>query len=426
MNLELSKEKIFNILKSKNYNISPDIFMNQLISTFERTDIILKNLYNNNLSGLERNDEFGLTNPLLWEFGHILFFWEHMTMKYIDNNNLIAKKEIYDSFRIKRDYRFKINLLKINEIRDRLNNIKSFCLKKIAKRLQDPVLNYLIRISHLHHEMHNESFLFTQQLLDLKLYNITDNDSLLLNNIDMIKINGGEFFQGANNNEFSFDNELPSFKINIKSFNVSKYCITNYQYLKFIEAGGYNNKDYWLPEGWLWKEENNITEPLYWKIINNNWHEKVWGNYIPIRLNNPVIHISWYEARAFCSWKKSRLLTESEWEYLSYKDINYKIKSNLDYTKGSTISVLKDKNINSNGLVGLFGNCWEWCEDPIYPYDGYKIDPVYREMSYPFFGYKRICRGGAWCVPSFLITKSYRNAQSPECRYQYIGFRIAS
>ena len=76
------------------------------------------------------------------------------------------------------------------------------------------------------------------------------------------------------------------------------------------------------------------------------------------------------------------------------------------------------------GIVGLFGNVWEWCLEPIYPYDGFKIDPVYREMSYPFFGYKRVCRGGSWCSPNYLATKSYRNAQSMDCLIQYIGFRI--
>ena len=93
-----------------------------------------------------------------------------------------------------------------------------------------------------------------------------------------------------------------------------------------------------------------------------------------------------------------------------------KIKGNLNYKNKGVISVLNDKNENTLGVVGLYGNVWEWCLEPIYPYDGFIIDPVYREMSYPFFGYKRICRGGAWCVPDYLVTKSYRNAQPMDCR----------
>ena len=70
--------------------------------------------------------------------------------------------------------------------------------------------------------------------------------------------------------------------------------------------------------------------------------------------------------------------------------LNKYIKNaHLNYSKQtktrSTISVLEDKNENNLGIMGLFGNCWEWCEEPIYPYNGFIIDPVYREMSYPWF-----------------------------------------
>ena len=80
---------------------------------------------------------------------------------------------------------------------------------------------------------------------------------------------------------------------------------------------------------------------------------------------------------------------------------------------------------NKWNIEQLIGNCWEWCSEVIYPYNGFSIDPLYREMSYPFFGEKKICKGGSWCVPNYLITSSYRNAQYPETRKQYIGFRIA-
>ena len=80
---------------------------------------------------------------------------------------------------------------------------------------------------------------------------------------------------------------------------------------------------------------------------------------------------------------------------------------------------------NKQGVIQLIGNCWEWCQESIYPYDNFTIDPLYREMSYPFFGFKKVCKGGAWCVPDFMITSSYRNAQLPDTRKQYIGFRIA-
>ncbi len=148
----------------------------------------------------------------------------------------------------------------------------------------------------------------------------------------------------------------------------------------------------------------------------------------------PIYHISYYEAQAYCRWKKVRLLKEKEYEYLatnkgsdkypwgrnddigSYAHLNYH-----DYI----IPVNEKLNGNNKlGVAQLIGNVWEWCEEPIYPYDGFTIDPVYREMSYPWFGMKMICRGGCWAVPDFLIHPRYRNAQHPTCRNQFIGFRV--
>ena len=148
-----------------------------------------------------------------------------------------------------------------------------------------------------------------------------------------------------------------------------------------------------------------------------------------------MINVSWYEACAYCRWKKVRLPMESEWEYLSTNKGSTKYpwgdsepninRCNLNYNNGGTVNIFEFKcGNNKNGVSQLFGNVWEWCQEPIYPYNGFEIDPVYREMSYPFFGFKRICKGGCWAVPSFLINSRYRNAQMPNCRMQFIGFRV--
>ena len=98
--------------------------------------------------------------------------------------------------------------------------------------------------------------------------------------------------------------------------------------------------------------------------------------------------------------------------------------ANLNYS-GSVCNVNEYENGNNKYDVSqLFGNVWEWCQGPLYPYDGFKIDPVYREFSYPFFGFKKILRGGCWAVPDILINSRYRNAQMPDCRIQFTGFRV--
>ena len=287
--------------------------------------------------------------------------------------------------------------------------------------------------------MHNESFLFSQQLIGKSNFKTIIFNNNFQNKIDFsfITVNEGIFVQGwhQNSNMFTFDNEMPPFQKKIKKFNISKYPITNLQYLQFLQSGGYENEKYWCTQGWNWVQENKICKPLYWIKKNNIWFTQKWKSLQKLYMDHPVIHISWFEACAFCKWSKTRLPTESEWEFVATNfgknnfpwgdEITSLKNANLDYKYMNTVSVYHYENdYNKHQIQQIIGNCWEWCQEPIYPYDGFKIDPVYREMSYPFFGYKKICRGGSWAVPSFLINSKYRNAQMPDNRIQYIGFRV--
>lgn len=444
-NNELSKKIILERIKLRKWNINKEQFIKELINTFSLTNILYITI--NSFNCIQSN----LINPLLWEYGHILFFWEHLIFTNLNNINIpiITNPDYYDSFKISRPNRYKIlkdnKLLPHNIIKEQMNLYFDFIIEGIKNDIFNSF--YLIRLGQLHQEMHIESILFSIQLLSLSLkpklrIKIGNNDNIILKDIEMIDIEQGILNQGVDfsTTYFFFDNEYPQFQKIIEKFKVSKYCITNGMYLDFVLNQGYNTKDYWLEEGWTWLKNNSYIYPIYWKYENNNWYELKYDSshknyisslmtqFIPLQMNYPIVNISWYEAMAFCKWKGVRLLKESEWEYIAkdYDNITYLKNANLDYNMKYCVSVLEDTNVNRNGVVGLFGNCWEWCLEPIYPYDGFIIDPVYREISYPYFGSKRICRGGAWSTASILITPTYRNAQAPECNIQYIGFRVAN
>jgi len=299
----------------------------------------------------------------------------------------------------------------------------------------------------LHNEMHNEAFIFNSQCIFNKSLNIinaipnfinNNNDNNLIDNFTFIDYDEGEFIQGINDSEDNliFDNEKPQFKKKINKFSVSKYPVTEYMFSLFIRDCGYENDDYWCYNGLLWKNDNNIKLPLYWKYDTkeNNYYKLVNNDKISIKSNKPISNISYYEAKAYCKWKNVRLPTESEHEYISTncgitkypwgnKNINDSL-ANINY-KNHILDVNVYKyGDNEKGVSQLIGNVWEWCEESIYPYDGYTIDPIYRDMSYPFFGFKKICKGGSFAVADFLIHPKYRNAQYPDCRIQYIGFRV--
>lgn len=363
---------------------------------------------------ISRNDVFlsaniEFTNPLLWELGHAIYFMDHHCLKNTNVQSYLGfdfekYDNVYDSFINDRKYRFEISdMLTLPE----LKHYFEYTFNKVIK-CKTKYLQHLV-VAHFH--MHIESFYFTLKANGhiLELIKEVPYSSMYWS-FDTLEVPTQKILQGAPiDADFSWDNENPCFETNIKAFSAYKNPVTNGKYNEFIESGGYYITKYWSFKGLRWLNETRTTKPLYW-----NKHKHL--------IDYPVIHISYYEAEAFCNWYSekydlsARLPNESEWEALCQIYGN-KDKCNLDYTGGLC-------SVHENDGINLYGNCWEWCSDVIYPYDGFKIDKYYKEMSYPFFGFKKICKGGSWCCPKDLIHSYYRNAQLPENRVQYIGFRM--
>ena len=440
------------------------IFYNnkQLISFFKETklkyiqflDLILNNPKYN---GLEKNN-IESHNPLLWEAAHPIFFLEKHCVRYLypkDTYPLFPDtfhNDLYDSFIIPNEYRFTLKLASYKEILDYYDNLETKIIKFLEFIPQDQMSStyyYMIMFVLLHIHMHLESFLFTNQFVykvnpfkdDSITCQRTPFENQIPISIEFIKIPGGTFWQGYFNksNKFAFDNESPNFKNKVNPFSVSKTLITHYMFKQFVDDGCYKEEKYWSFNGNLWRKHKLFNYcPMYWHKLQNKWHINYFDELIPLEqvYNHPIIHISWYEAEAFCKWVGGRMMKEPEWEYLAtnasetyypWGDSEKELQlCNLNYSKQWVSNVTENNPITNNkwGVEQLIGNCWEWCKEIIYPYDGFNIDPLYRESSYPFFGYKKICRGGAWCVPDYLISSYYRNSQEPDSRKQYIGFRV--
>lgn len=495
---QLDKIEIYNRLNTLDFNIEPKKLFEVLEDNQSKIiyfyDLLENNkeyctkyniLYNNNI------------NPILWQLGHINLFYIKFCLNLLKNNNyykedikeiktdlensvnkeLINYTDYYDSFITPLITRYKyLHNVDITKLKNCYKNIISYLKKYIlyySKKFKNNINtidNYLIFLSILHNDMHYEALLFSSKFLvfnkpknikfyDEYYYSNIYNDKLITNKIfknKWVNIKGGTFYQGINNikNQFHFDNEKPQNKKEISDFIVSKYPITEGEYLLFILNNGYITKKFWCVNGWEFIKNNNIEAPLYWYKYRAHtkikWSVKDWDKkrYIDIFTKKPVRNLSWYEAKAYCKWRGVRMIKEEEWEYLSTNkgitlypwgndepnylrcNIDYKNSNIIDVDYFETINVFTNKtndrydSLNFDCVSQLIGNVWEWCDESIYPYDGFKIDPVYREMSYPFFGIKKICRGGCWATSSYLINSKYRNAQNPTCRIQWIGFRV--
>jgi len=414
--MELSNNQVFEILKKKNYthpNINKLIKRSQLLY-FNFLDILLSN----QITGNEKIDN---CNPLLWEAYHPIWFMRKLCLSFFYKDFDIKKENlIYNSHICSRKYRFTNDLYNIDTIIKNTN----ITFNQMLKIKKSPETHYLILLSILHLHMHLESYLFTRKVMlkdyhNFKLINFNNK----LEQLEFVNIPSGSFMQGSNNlMPITFDNEKPNFLQNVNSFKISKTVVSNHIYHKFILDGGYKKKEFWSHNGWLYKNENLINLPKYWKYESLDikiYFNSIWYSIYQIP-NYPVCHISWWEAEAFCKWYGGRMILEKEWEYASLfcKNLN----PNLDYKNG--ILPIDHHYFKNDKIIQMFGNVWEWCHEFIYPYNGYVIDPVYREYSYPFFGYKKVIKGSSWATPKLLNYSSYRNSQLPDCRHQYISFRV--
>jgi len=439
MSLYLSNDDINEILKKKKFLLDKNKLINYLEFTKKN---FVKFTYNKNICK-NKNKNIDEINPLVWQYGHVIFFYINHVIRYLNKNNTFIDYykyiDFYDSFLTPLENRFNNEkLLNFNICMSLYDDVIKYIKNHIINNKIGYLECYVIMLGILHNEMHNEAFIFTNINLSIKtnINLITFNTRYIIKNIEFIDYDKGTFLQGSKqtNKNLIFDNEMPSFLKTIDKFKISKYPVTESMFLQFVLNNGYNKDIYWCDNSIKWLKKNNIKLPKYWIKTGNTYFKLINNQKYNVNTNLPMSNISYYEAKAYCKWKKVRLPFESEYEYVStnmgktiYPWGNKPPNSNLcniNY-KHNIVDVYKYNNGNNHkGVSQLIGNIWEWCEESIYPYNGFEIDPIYREMSYPFFGYKKICKGGCFAVSDFLIHPKYRNAQYPDCRIQFIGFRV--
>lgn len=123
--------------------------------------------------------------------------------------------------------------------------------------------------------------------------------------MDMVLIPAGEFLMGSDKtrDKDARDNELPQHSVYLPDYYISRTPVTNAQYARFIEDGGYKRRELWTELGWKWwKEKEKWTQPHYW--MDERWNQS----------DCPVVGVSWYEAVAYARWAGGTLPTEQEWE----------------------------------------------------------------------------------------------------------------
>lgn len=220
---------------------------------------------------------------------------------------------------------------------------------------------------------------------------------------------------------FSFDNEGPHHKVWLPPYRLASRPVTNGEYIRFIEDGGYKEAKYWLSDGWKEGRNSEWEAPLYWEKVEDQWYSFTLSGFRKIDKEEPVCHVSFYEADAFARWSGKRLPTEEEWEHAFSKvrqEGNF-VESGYYHPVGFTLP-------SERGLIKGYGDVWEWTQSPYTPYPGSKL-PVgaLGEYNAKFMCNQMVLRGGSCATSSSHIRLTYRNFFQPEKRWQFSGFRLA-
>jgi ergothioneine biosynthesis protein EgtB len=256
---------------------------------------------------------------------------------------------------------------------------------------------------------------------------LTPNNSMP--DLKYVGFSGGLVNIGYNGNGFFFDNEKPVHKTYLQDFKLANRLITNREYLEFIEDDGYSNHKYWLSDGWSHITREKWKYPLYWIDQNGEFYAfKLYGGLQKLNLDEPVTHVSYYEADAFAKWSGKRLPTEFEWEHAarhSYYPLTY--GPFADDETLHPLSIRKEEIDDPKvKLYQLFGNTWEWTSSHYQPYPGYtQIADGVGEYNGKFMNNQYVLRGGSIATPRNHLRIEYRNFFYPHERWQFTGIRLA-
>jgi ergothioneine biosynthesis protein EgtB len=218
---------------------------------------------------------------------------------------------------------------------------------------------------------------------------------------------------------FAFDCEGPRHRVFLHRHQLADRTVTNGEWLRFIEAGGYRDPRLWLSDGWAWVQSEGVEAPLYWLKQDGGWQSFGLDGVRDLDPAAPVCHISYYEADAYARWVGARLPTEFEWEAAALAD---------DPHAGNQLDAAGPPRPQKArpAAAGFFGDVWEWTASAFLPYPGFQAAVgTVGEYNGKFMGGQMVLRGGCCATPRGHVRASYRNFYYPHQRWMFSGVRLA-
>ena len=241
-----------------------------------------------------------------------------------------------------------------------------------------------------------------------------------------MRFEGGRCALGYHGASFAFDNETPRHEVLLGPYEISRRLVTCGEWLAFMADGGYRTPALWLSDGWAEIQSVGWPAPLYWRPTEHagaddadGWSLFTLGGRRPVRPDEPVCHISHYEADAFARWAGARLPTEAEWEAAA---------ADLPGDEANLLEVdaLHPRPAAGVGLTQVFGDVWEWTSSAYSAYPGFvPAAGAVGEYNGKFMINQMVLRGGCCVTPPGHVRRTYRNFFAPGTRWHFSGLRLA-
>ncbi len=424
------------------------------------------------------------TWPLKWEAGHAAWFVDNRLFeRALGEAPLLPDgASLYDSIAVPRGARWELPLPAKEALISYLRAAGDRAVDRLRRVPPDARLLHYARFAVFHEDLHAETMLSTRQTLGYpappvapamtpgvpaveaeRALGLVSNTTIQQPSASAMpaapasggslpgdaSIPGGRFLLGATPGEpFVFDNELHAHPVELKPFAIARAPVTQAEFAAFVDDGGYRRRELWSDGGWRWRTAVGIDRPRFWRPgTQGGWERRDFDRWVPLEPHRPMVHVSWYEAEAYCRWVGRRLPTEAEWEAAALGEPGPDGRSlaprKRRYPWGEAPPSPERAHLDWRGLgcldVGalpasdsafgcrqLLGNVWEWTSSPFVPYPGFEADEAYLEYSEPWFHTRRVLRGGGWATTSRLMRATLRNFYPPDRDNVWAGFRTCA
>jgi len=409
-----------------------------------------------------------VVNPLLWEIGHLAWFQEKFALRAALGRDPIRPDadELWDSMEVAHDTRWDLPLPGREETVAFMRAVEEEVVEALETSPTEDLLYHAL-YTVFHEDMHAEAFTYTRQTCGWapppapeEASTPGETGSAGPAAGDRVSDSGGppapgedapvpgtdEFWLGAPRDApFAFDNEQWAHPLPLEPFRISRTLVTQGEFAEFVKDDGYRRDELWSEAGRAWREDEGADRPLYWRREEGRWLRRHFDRWVELERDLPMVHVNWFEARAYCRWAGRRLPGEAEWEAAAGSpaahgelsgtpgdklrfpwgddELPGPARANVGGTSGGCTEAARHAAGRSpHGCLDMIGQVWEWTASDFRPYPDFAPDP-YEAYSEPWFGDRKVLRGGSWATPFRYAWNTLRNYMTPDRRDIFAGFR---